>query len=74
MLIKNVRERGGPGKLQSQWEQTVYRVSEGKENSPVYVVEPEQGGEKRTVHRNMLFHCGEKFPDSPESDSVSQKT
>ena len=74
VLIKNVRERGGPGKLRSYWEQCVYRVCERKENSPVYVVEPEQGGEKRTVHRNMLFHCGEELPDAPESESVSQKT
>ena len=75
MLIRNVRERGGPGKLRSFWEQKVYRVCERKEGSPVYVVEPERGGEKRTVHRNMLFHCGDELPDEPEeSDIVCQQT
>jgi hypothetical protein len=75
VLIRNVRERGGPGKLRSFWEQIVYRVCERKEDSPVYVVEPERGGKKRTVHRNMLFHCGEELPDEPEgSNVVCQKT
>ena len=48
-------------------------MCERKEESPVYVVEPEKGGQKRTVHRNMLFHCGEELPDAPESDVVCQK-
>ena len=75
MLIRNVRERGGPGKLRSFWEQKVYRVCERKEDSPVYVVEPERGGKRRTVHRNMLFHCGDELPDEPEgSDVVCQPT
>ena len=75
VLIRNVRERGGPGKLRSFWEQQVYRVCERKEGSPVYVVESERGGERRTVHRNMLFHCGEELPDVPEEkDVVCQKT
>ena len=75
VLIRNVRERGGPGKIRSFWEQQVYRVCERKEDSPVYVVEPERGGERRTVHRNMLFHCGEELPDVPdEKDVVCQKT
>ena len=74
VLIRNVRERGGPGKLRSFWEQIVYRVCERKENSPVYVVEPERGGKRRTVHRNMLFHCGDELPDETESDAVCQKT
>jgi hypothetical protein len=74
VLIRNVRERGGPGKLRSFWEQKVYQVCERKENSPVYVVEPERGGKRRTVHRNMLFHCGEELPDEPETDVVCQTT
>ena len=75
VLIRNVRERGGPGKLRSFWEQKVYRVCERKENSPVYVVEPERGGKRRTIHRNMLFHCGDELPDEPEEvDVVGQKT
>ena len=65
VLIKNVRARGGPGKLRSYYEEKVFRVVERKGDGPVYVVEPERGGERRTVHRNLLFHCSEKLPDAP---------
>jgi transposase InsO family protein len=65
VLVKNVREKGGPGKLRSFWEERVYRVIERKGEGPVYVIEPERGGEKRTVHRNLLFHCCEELPDAP---------
>ena len=58
-----MRERDGPGKLRSFWEQTVYRVVERKGEGPVYVIEPERGGERRTVHRNLLFHCSEELED-----------
>ena len=74
VLMRNLRERGGPGKLRSFWEQTVYRVKEKKVDSPVYVIEPERGGERRTVHRNHLFHCGEELPDAPEVSVSDKKT
>ena len=28
----------------------------------IAVVEPERGGERRTIHRNLLFHCSEELP------------
>ena len=65
VLIKNVRARGGPGKLRSYYEEKVFRVVERKGDGPVYIVKPERGGERRTVHRNLLFHCSEKLPDAP---------
>ena len=65
VLVKNVRARGGPGKLRSYYEEKVFRVVERKGDGPVYVVEPERGGERRTVHRNLLFQCSEELPDEP---------
>ena len=74
VLVKNVREKGGPGKLRSFWEQVVYRVEERKAESPVYVVVPERGGKPRTLHRNMLFPCGEKVPDSEvEEEHIKER-
>ena len=73
VLIRNLRERDGPGKLRSFWEDVVYRIVERKGEGPVYVIEPERGGERRTVHRNLLFHCSEELPDAPVVEPKSKK-
>ncbi|KAI3354598.1 hypothetical protein L3Q82_019102, partial [Scortum barcoo] len=58
VLLRNLKERGGPGKLRSHWEDAVYVVmSQKNPDMPVYEIKPENGGKSRTVHRNLLLPC-----------------
>lgn len=58
VLLRNLKERGGPGKLRSHWEDAVYVVvSQKSPDIPVYEIKPERGGKSRTVHRNLLLPC-----------------
>ena len=63
VLVRNVREKGGPGKIRSHWEQKVYVIKE-KKGEVVYSVLGE--GEKnlnkiRVLHRNMLLPVSQWF-------------
>ena len=59
VLVKNMSERGGTGKLRSYWENDVHVIVSKKSNDmPVYVVKAENGtGGERVLHRNMLLPC-----------------
>ena len=67
VLVKNF-EKGGPGKIHSYWEQTVYRVvRQLNDGAPVYTVEPENGnGKQHTLHHTLLLPCDSLPIDNPE--------
>lgn len=48
VLVQNVGERGGPGKLQSYWEDKIYVVKGQVLENLVYVLHPEGDGQGRT--------------------------
>ena len=58
VLVRNMREKGGTGKLRSHWERSIFVVKEKKAELPVYVIENlKVKSDTRTVHRNMLMQC-----------------
>lgn len=67
VLVRNLREHGGPGKLRSYWEKTIYVVKEQVSDNPVFVVSPESGNKKgtRTLRRNLLLLVNYLPVDSP---------
>ena len=65
LLVRNLKERGGPGNLRSYLEDQIHVVVRRKENSPVYEVRPEDGKQGlRTLHRNLLLSC-DSLPFQP---------
>ena len=56
-MVKNVRDKGGPGKLRSYWEQKVFTIIEKKSEVVYSVLEEGEKNLKKTrvLHRNMLL-------------------
>jgi hypothetical protein len=70
VLVRNVRERGGTGKLRNHWESTLFEVTAKKENLPVYTItNVDNNKDCRTVHRNLLMECN----DLPRDVFVKEK-
>ena len=74
VLVRNLSERGGPGKLRSFWENDIHVVvrRKGPEgSSPVYEVDPQNEGRKNSVlHRNLLLPCDDLPVENPQTDIV----
>ncbi len=75
VLVRNLSERGGTGKLRSWWEDDVHVVVRKKDdNIPVYTVKRENGkGKERILHRNLLLPC-EHLPLEIPDDTVAGST
>ena len=59
VLLRNFSERGGTGKLQAHWENTIYIVVGKEENLPVYNIKPEnsKGTITEKAHCNIIMPC-----------------
>ena len=80
VLVRNLLEKGGPGKLRSYWEQEIYViVDRPNDDLPVYDVRKLNGsGKVRRLHRNLLLLCNclsvpEICPKSKEKHSQRKR-
>ena len=60
VLLRNLSERGGTGKLRSWWEDNIYIVQNCDKNIPIFKIKSEGNLFKtKTVHRNLLLKVNE---------------
>ncbi len=60
VLVQNMREREGKAKMRSYWEESLFKVTDVKENVPVYTItNVRKSKDVRVVHRNKLMRVNE---------------
>ena len=61
VLVRNLNEKGGPGKTRAFWTQKVYKLLKKKDEDAVYAVRVERDphARLRVLHRNNLLSCQE---------------
>ena len=63
VLLRNLNEKGGTGKLKCHWENKVYEVVGVDPLLPVYTIKPKVGGPTKKVHRNNIMNCNLLLPE-----------
>ena len=75
VLVRNLTERGGLGKLRPYWEQEIYVVTQKRKDMPVYEVKPETAnGSSRVLHCNLLLPCSYLPVETQLKSSKSRRT
>ena len=77
VLVRNVVDRGGPGKIRSYWEQQVYVVVDRKGGPKGLVYSIQKEGNRRSririVHQNMLKPVNSQFQLKEEKPNTKRQ-
>ena len=72
VLIRNLSERGGTGKLRSFWQDEIFTVVQQMNELPVYKIRSNVTRNEKVVHRNLMLKCDqiEMLPkdETPKQD------
>ena len=77
VLISNLSEKGGTGKMRSFWEDKVHVVIDNLNSENItYKVQPENdlNGKIRTLHRNMILSCDDLLDNNNRSTNGEDHT